>query len=176
MKAKLIVPHLKERHQKLSQGTLLRTDLALLYQLSHQHHTFPGCTAGLGLTGVGEWGAMGLCRCREAVLIVKILLPPQSPFLPLEGEEDALSIPWGQATKALRESLVRAPISRICDATLTGWRLWNLRTTAGEQVAGGVSGRYGSTSEEFSLTWAQDPLLSRACGRQGVDKMVWLFP
>ena len=76
----------------MSPETLLRTDLALLYQLSHQHHTFPGCTAGLGVTGGG--GAMGLCRHREAVLIVKILLPPQSPFLPLgEGEGGALSIP-----------------------------------------------------------------------------------
>lgn len=95
---------------------------------------------------------MGLCGRREAVLIVKILLPPQSAFLPLgEVEGDALSIPRSQATKALRESPVRAPISRIYGATLTAWGLWNLRTPADEQVAGGVSGRHGSTPEEFSL-------------------------
>ena len=43
----------------MSPETLLRTDLALLYQLSHQHHTFPGCTAGLGVTGgQGGYGAL----------------------------------------------------------------------------------------------------------------------
>ena len=35
---------------------------------------------------------MELCGRREAVLIVKILLPPQSPFLPLVGQREMLSV------------------------------------------------------------------------------------
>ena len=114
----------------------------------------------------GGRGAIGICRHRKAVFIVRVLLSPSSPFLLLgEEEQDVVSIHWSQATKALKESFVRAPTSRIYSAALDGWRLWDLRAATGEKVAGGVSGRHGFTPGEFSLTGAQDHFLPRACWR-----------
>lgn len=120
----------------------------------------------------GGRGAIGSCRCRKAVLIVRVLLSPSSPFLLLaEEEEDAVSIHWSQATKAWKNHLLgyRHPGYTVLPSTAGGC---GIRAATGEQVAGGVSGRHGFTPGEFSLTGAQDHFLPRACWRQDDDRVV----